>query len=76
MRCLFPDLYPVRKLLIDHHELLKPGGFTESVVMDVSVSQVERRVTVMPVTVSHRVRRDGRVRLAGGTACNGHVSNG
>jgi len=39
LRCLFPDLYPVRKLLIDHHELLKPNGFTESVVMDVSVSQ-------------------------------------
>ncbi|EOD18392.1 hypothetical protein EMIHUDRAFT_461437 [Emiliania huxleyi CCMP1516] len=38
--------YPVRKLLIDHHELLKPAGepgqkpgITEAVVMDVSVSQ-------------------------------------
>ncbi|KAL3917192.1 MAG: hypothetical protein SGPRY_006503, partial [Prymnesium sp.] len=39
LRCLFPDLYPVRKLLIDHHVLLKPNGFSESVVMDVSVSQ-------------------------------------
>jgi len=39
MRCLFPDLYPVRKLLIDHHALLKPNGITEAVVMDVSVSQ-------------------------------------
>jgi len=39
LRCLFSDLYPVRKLLIDHHELLKPTGFSESVVMDVSVSQ-------------------------------------
>jgi len=46
MRTLFADLYPVRKLLIDHHELLKPAGepgqkpgITEAVVMDVSVSQ-------------------------------------
>jgi glycosyltransferase involved in cell wall biosynthesis len=39
LRCLFPDLYPVRKLLVDHHELLKPNGFSESVRMDVSVSQ-------------------------------------
>ncbi len=31
MRCLFPDLYPVRKLLVDHHELLKPNGFSEMV---------------------------------------------
>ena len=36
LRTLFPDLYPVRKLLVDH-ELLKPGGF-EMVQMDVSVS--------------------------------------
>ena len=39
MRCLFPDLYPVRKLLVDHSELLKPNGFSEAVRMDVSVSQ-------------------------------------
>ena len=39
MRGLFPDLYPVRKLLVDHHELLKPNGFSEAVRMDVSVSQ-------------------------------------
>ena len=39
MRCLFPDLYPVRRLLADHHELLKPNGFSEMVRMDVSVSQ-------------------------------------
>ena len=39
MRTLFADLYPVRKLLIDHAMLAKPGGFSESVVMDVSVSQ-------------------------------------
>ena len=38
LRTLFPDLYPVRKLLVDHHELLKPGGFSEMVQMDVSVS--------------------------------------
>ena len=47
--------------------------------MGVSVSQVERRVTVMSVTVSHRVRRDGRARLAvvdtgrrGVAGCPGH----
>ena len=39
MRTLFPDLYPVRKLLADHAELLKPSGFSEAVRMDVSVSQ-------------------------------------
>ena len=39
LRSLFPDLYPVRKLLIDHRELLKPNGFSEAVRMDVSVSQ-------------------------------------
>lgn len=39
MRTLFADLYPVRKLLIDHHLLLSPRGFSESVQMDVSVSQ-------------------------------------
>ena len=39
LRCLFPDVYPVRKLLVDHHELLKPNGFSEMVRMDVSVSQ-------------------------------------
>ena len=38
LRTLFPDLYPVRKLLVDHHELPKPGGFSEMVQMDVSVS--------------------------------------
>lgn len=38
LRCLFPDLYPVRKLLVDHAELLKPNGFSEAVRMDVSVS--------------------------------------
>jgi hypothetical protein len=38
LRTLFADLYPVRKLLLDHHELLKPAGFSESVRMDVSVS--------------------------------------
>ena len=37
LRTLFADLYPVRKLLLDHHELLKPNGFSESVRMDVSV---------------------------------------
>ncbi len=36
MRSLFPDLYPVRKLLLDHDVLLRPRGFSESVVMDVS----------------------------------------
>ena len=36
MRCLFPDLYPVRKLLLDHVALLSPGGFSETVVMEVS----------------------------------------
>ena len=25
LRTLFADLYPVRKLLLDHHELLKPN---------------------------------------------------
>ena len=40
MRTLFADLYPVRKLLIDHFLLLQPKGFSESVQMDVSVSQV------------------------------------
>lgn len=39
MRTLFADLYPVRKLLIDHYLLLQPKGFSESVQMDVSVSQ-------------------------------------
>jgi hypothetical protein len=39
LRCLFPDLYPVRRLLADHYELLKPNGFSEMVRMDVSVSQ-------------------------------------
>lgn len=39
LRCLFPDLYPARRLLADHHELLKPTGFSEAVRMDVSVSQ-------------------------------------
>ena len=39
MRTLFPDLYPIRKLLVDHAELLKPQGFSEAVRMDVSVSQ-------------------------------------
>ena len=39
MRTLFADLYPVRKLLIDHKLLLQPKGFSEAVVMDVSVSQ-------------------------------------
>jgi len=39
LRCLFADLYPVRKLLMDHNELLKPEGFSEAVRMDVSVSQ-------------------------------------
>lgn len=39
LRTLFADLYPVRKLLIDHHELLKPTGFSEAVRMDLSVSQ-------------------------------------
>ena len=39
MRTLFADLYPVRKLLIDHFVLLQPKGFSESVQMDVSVSQ-------------------------------------
>ena len=38
LRTLFPDLYPVRKLLVDHSELLKPNGFSEAVRMDVSVS--------------------------------------
>ena len=39
MRTLFADLYPVRKLLIDHFVLLQPKGFSESVQMDASVSQ-------------------------------------
>jgi glycosyltransferase involved in cell wall biosynthesis len=38
LRTLFADLYPVRKLLTDHHELLRPNGFSEAVRMDVSVS--------------------------------------
>ena len=32
-------MWQVRKLLVDHHELLKPSGFSEAVRMDVSVSQ-------------------------------------
>ena len=39
LRGLFPDLYPVRKLLIDHFSLTKPKGITESVIMDISVSE-------------------------------------
>ena len=38
LRTLFPDLFPVRTLLLDHRQLLKPNGFSEAVRMDVSVS--------------------------------------
>ena len=61
MRCLFPDLYPVRKLLVDHHELLKPNGFSEMVRMDVSVSRhlhAHRAVTHLWLGMMLQAKRD------------------